>query len=287
MRRATIIITITILTLSLILVGCGKQEEPKRKEEPNRVMEEAKIAFASKEYEKAEGILKLAADESKEKEARGLYSQVKAFREIQDRVSSMETADSLNNLSRNTAVEGLFLILDNLKVVEENKTESKLVTNELTKYITQVRVATTELIDSYKALIGKGDTENAEECLSYLNRINSYKLECFKDYKINIAEYEKLLKDAKEDKTNGNNNGYTREEAYKIAKEKMGLSGIQDNAGGNPEPNKQIDNEECYFANIEFTVKGMPNFDQVYIGSKTLNVYSMDGTLRRNLKVDN
>jgi tetratricopeptide (TPR) repeat protein len=270
---------IAMLILGLLLIGCGKAEET------SRIMDEAKIAFASKEYEKAEGILKLSMDESKEKEAGGLYAQVKAFREIKDRASSMDLADSLGNLSRETAVDGVFYILDNLKIIEQNKTESKLVTNETIKYVNEIRVFITELTDSYKEYINKGDIKNAEECFKYINKIDSYNLECLKDYELNIAEYEKLLKDAKKAKIdNSNSDGYTREEAYKIAKEKMGLSGIGDSMEGNPEPNKKIKDEECYFANTEFMVNGMPRLDQIYIGSKTLNVYSIDGTFTMSLK---
>lgn len=50
--------------------------------------------------------------------------------------------------------------------------------------------------------------------------------------------------------------------------------------GDEPERNKIIGDEECYFANIEFIVNGMPRVDQVYMGSKTLNVYSYDGEFK-------
>lgn len=278
------IINVLILSslLGLFLIGCGKHEET------SRVMDEAKIAFASKEYEKAEGILKLAMDEKKGKEADRLYEQVKAFREIMDRVCSMNSADSIGNLSQDTGIDGLFHILKNLKIIEENKTESNLVTSELTKYVEEVRDAIGELTDLYKSYIYKGDIKNAEEYFTYMSRIDSYKLECLKEYGLNVDEYEKLLKEAKEVKaSDSKESGYVREEAYKIAKEKMKLIGIQNTIDGDLEQDKTIEGENCYFANIEFIVNNMPRTDQIYIGSKTLNVYSFDGVLRTNLKYDN
>lgn len=194
MRRKMKIIT--ILILSLLLISCGKAKES------NRIMDEAKIAFASKEYEKAEGILKLAKDEKETKEASRLYEQVKAFREIEDRVSSMNLANSIGNLSRESAADGFVYVLDNLKIVEKNKTESKLVTDELSEYINEVRSNITELIKIFKNSVQEGDLENAERYFQYIRRIESYDLECLKDYEFNISEYEKLLKDAKTAKEN-------------------------------------------------------------------------------------
>ncbi|MBU3203523.1 hypothetical protein [Clostridium algidicarnis] len=272
---------ITILTLSLLLISCGKAQDT------NRIMDEAKIAFASKEYEKAEGILKLAMDEGKDKEASGLYSQTKAFREIGDRVSSMKSEDSRGNLSYNNISSNIFFILDKLKIIEESKTESKLVRNELTEYVDKVNIEIIELTNLYKEYIYNGDIKNAEECFKHIEKIDTYKLQCLKENGFKITEYEELLNNAKKDKLNSSNSdGYTREAVYKIAKEKMGLLGASDNMGGEKEPDKNINDEECYFTNIEFSVNGMPRLDQIYIGSKTLKVYSIDGTFRRSLKYD-
>lgn len=277
MRKFITALIITIIPISLI--GCGQVDDN------SRIMDEAKVAFASKEYEKAEGILKLAMDEKKDKEAEGLYNQVKAFREINDRISSMNLASSLGNLRRDTAVDGLFYILDNLKIIEENKTKSELVINELTKYVDEVKVSITELIGVYREYIYEADIKNAEEYLEYINKIKSYNLDCLKDYEFEIDKYEEALNKLKNDREDSTRE-YNREEAYKLAKEKMGLVGIRDSMGDEPEPNKVIGDEECYFANIEFTVNDISRVDQVYIGSKTLNVYSYTGEFRMNLKYD-
>lgn len=200
----------------------------------------------------------------------------------------MKSDDSRGNLSYNNISSNIFFILDKLKIIEESKTESKLVKNELTKYVDKVNVEITELTNLYKEYIYNGDIKNAEECFKHIEKIDTYKLECLKENELRIAEYEELLKNAKKDKFNSSNSdGYTREAAYKIAKEKMGLLGVSDNIGGDKEPDENINDEECYFANIEFSVNGMPRLDQIYIGLKTLKVYSSDRTFRRSLKYDN
>ncbi|HAX72341.1 MAG TPA: hypothetical protein DCY20_02320 [Firmicutes bacterium] len=73
---------------------------------------------------------------------------------------------------------------------------------------------------------------------------------------------------------------YTQEEAFAKAMEQMGLIGITDSLsdGEESEPNQVINNEYCYFANTEFmTSEGMPRVNQIYIGSISLNVYSVNG----------
>lgn len=80
---------------------------------------------------------------------------------------------------------------------------------------------------------------------------------------------------------------YSREEAYKIAKDVMKLVSIsqKDYDDTTEEPDINKNGELCYHAYVSYmTGAGQPRLDEVYIGSETLNVYSINGDFLRCLK---
>lgn len=99
-------ITICIL-VTLMITGCNKSESTFEK-----AMSEGKLAIASKEYEKAEGLFDLAIQENKEdKEANNLYNQTIMIIEAKELIESKkfkEAESKLNDLKRiNTSLDTL------------------------------------------------------------------------------------------------------------------------------------------------------------------------------------
>lgn len=268
MKFKSISKVLCIAISSLMLIGCGGS-----KKEDSRIMEEAKIAFASKEYDKAEGILKLAAEEKKDKEAKELYEQVKAYRAIVSKVDSLNIESNLFGISFEEAIKGLYSLYDNLKIIEENKTKSTLVTNELEKYIDEIRINTTELINLYNEYLRDKKIEKAKPVLEHIKTLENYKLEALSDYEFNIKELEKSLKEAEEKSKidSSNVNGYSAKDIDKILQDRF--SKIQGGGACIIEGQEEIINGElCYEGNASWNngnrVRGF------YVGSFSGKVYN-------------
>lgn len=70
------LLTVIILGITIVFSGCGNSSY-------NKFMEEGKLALASKEYEKAVNMFKLAYNEKENKEAEALIKQTEGFIELE------------------------------------------------------------------------------------------------------------------------------------------------------------------------------------------------------------
>ena len=265
MKKIVKILGVTLC--SLILIGCGG------KKDDSRVMEEAKIAFASKEYEKAEGILKLAMDEKKDKEADKLYEQVKAFRNIKGKIDSLNMEENFGFLSFDDAINGMYTLFEYFKIFDDKKTESTLVTSELTQYVDELKISLSELISMYNQYLFDYDIDKAKECLEHIKAFEGYKLGVLSDYDFNIKELEKTLKEYEEKSSidSSNVNGYTREEIDSILKSRFGVYSSV-GIGLDEDLEEIIQGELCYGGSASWNngnrVRGF------YVGIFSGNIYN-------------
>lgn len=260
------VILAMILATSIALVGCGESGTGKR------AIEEGKIAFASKEYDKAEGIFKLAISENGGKEAEALYNQIAAFRIIKDEISSTEFAETFGLISNSEVINSFFKILDNLKIIEENKAESTIVIDELADIYVDVKESIIELLTTYQEYVSDLDIQSATEYLDYINRIASYNFEFLEDNQLDVKFYEGLLEDAKVslDESVNSGEGYTKEAIDSVLNERFGGS---DTSGASLSENITTMNGEPCYEGQAFWNSGnrIRNF---YVGTVTGSIYN-------------
>lgn len=148
-------LVIPILSMAL-LTGCGNKTFDK-------AMKEGKLAMASKEYEKAEGMFSLAIEEKKEdKEANALYDQ------IQKLIESMK-------LKEEGKIEEVVVICDDIEKIESEsdivKKEAKILKEECNKELEmneeEQKMVEQSLIEA-EELINNGKYSDAKSKVSEL-----------------------------------------------------------------------------------------------------------------------
>ncbi len=268
--KSKTLLTVVVLIIGLIFVGCGNSVVKK-------LIEQAKASIESKEYDKALASLELALDEDKDnEEANKIYSIVDGYQKAKKLVDenkiteAKEIIEGINSDCINYVIKD---DIDNLR-------------NQIDNYLKEVENITVSLNEAENMFNNK----QYAECKNHINdkiigsqyvtneqKAKAEELVKKSDEAINeieaqrVADESRKQEDLKKAEQVSQSNGISESKAKELLNSKISMWGSIGMSNGKSDFNGR----QCW--SFDVSENGRPMIAQFYVDAKTGKVYNPSG----------